>query len=99
VTVRPFEVEFVKFHSLIRTSGYAEGRLHLGNKNKFEFILYFARFALPLRQASKVLSLGKLQINLHFHSLIRTFAGEKDNHGTRKEKKMALSVGTGAYRT
>lgn len=25
-----------------------EGRLHLNNKNKFEFILYCLRFALPL---------------------------------------------------
>ena len=34
---------------IVRTVGYAERRLHLGNKNKRVFILYFARFALPLQ--------------------------------------------------
>ena len=49
----------MKFHSLIRTSGYAEGRLHLGNKNKYEFILYFARFALPLQAKKIIMIQGK----------------------------------------
>ena len=33
-----------------RISGFAEDRLHLGNKNNLEFILYFARFALSLQR-------------------------------------------------
>ena len=37
--------------------------------------MHFARFALSLNLRSKVLSFGNSQINLEFHSLIRTFAG------------------------
>ena len=36
--------------------------------------MHFARLFVPLRQVSKVLSLGKTQIYLVFRSLIRTFA-------------------------
>ena len=53
------------FSSLIRTFGFAEDRLHLENKNKCRFILYFARFALSLT-SSKVLSLEKIQIKFGF---------------------------------
>ena len=38
----------LQFRSLIHTLASPKCRLHLGNKNKCEFILYFARFALPL---------------------------------------------------
>ena len=37
------------FFSLILSPlTFGQGRLHLENKNKYRFILYFARFALPL---------------------------------------------------
>ena len=42
-----------------------EGRMHLGNENKSQFILHFARFSLPLT-SSKVLTLEKTQIKFGF---------------------------------
>ena len=46
-------------------------------KKKCFFVLYCPRLIVPLT-ASKVLPFGKMQINLLFRSLIRTFAHDYD---------------------
>ena len=43
-----------------------------GTQEKLKYIWFFTRFALPLA-TPKVLSLGKLQIHLHFRSVCTTF--------------------------
>ena len=55
---------FVLF-SLIRIFGFAEDRMHLENKNKMHFILYFTRFSLSLA-SPKILTFEKTQIKFGF---------------------------------
>ena len=46
---------YFAFYSNSRTFDFIESRLHLGNiKKKHDFILYFARFALPLHPQTKI---------------------------------------------
>ena len=40
--------EYARFHDTPEALTFGQGRLHLENKNKSEFILYFTRFTLPL---------------------------------------------------
>ena len=49
-------------------------------KEKSFFPLYFAHLFVPLRRTSKVLTLEKMQINLVFYSLNRTFAGKRNEY-------------------
>ena len=61
------------FSHLIVPLTDVEGRMRLNNKNKTNFILYYAHLIVPLIWLSKVLTFGKPQINLVFLSLNRTF--------------------------
>ncbi|MDO4995250.1 MAG: hypothetical protein Q4E32_09660, partial [Bacteroidales bacterium] len=57
------------------TIGFTEGTSVRKCKTKktLSFVLYFPHLFVPLTRL-KVLTLGKMQINLLFRSLIRTFA-------------------------
>ncbi len=63
-----------------------EGRLHLGNKNISQNILYFARFALPLTFGRNYFRSDK-QIKtlfyLHYRSLIRNFVPQNSEPACR----------------